>query len=79
MINLRKKNNKNYNKKDNIMQPVHLFLLLIIVLIVGPLLTIWALNTIILAMNPELHAIPYTFWTWAAAALLTAAVGARTK
>jgi hypothetical protein len=38
--------------------------LVVIVIIVGPLLSIWALNTLF----PVL-AIPYTFETWAAVAL----------
>lgn len=40
-------------------------LLIIVLLIVGPLITIWALNTLF----PVL-AIPYTFWTWLAMMVL---------
>lgn len=43
-----------------------LALLIIVLLIVGPFLTIWALNTIFPAL-----AIPYTFWTWLAMLVLT--------
>lgn len=46
--------------------PVILFIVLIIALIVvGPLLTIWALNTLF----PVL-AIPYDIWTWLAVIIL---------
>jgi len=42
------------------------FVLLILVLVVfGPILTIWALNTLFPAL-----AIPYTFETWGAVVLL---------
>jgi len=43
-----------------------LVLLAIILIVVGPLITIWALNTLF----PVL-VIPYTFWTWLAMAVLT--------
>lgn len=46
-----------------------LVLLIITLLIVGPLITIWALNTLF----PVL-AIPYTFWTWLAMLVLTSAL-----
>ena len=47
------------------------FAALIVTLVVaGPLLVIWALNTLF----PVL-AIPYTVWTWLAALILGAAVG----
>lgn len=39
--------------------------LLVIVLAFGPLLTIWSLNTLFTTLN-----IPYTWETWAAAAVL---------
>lgn len=39
--------------------------LVIALIIVGPLLTIWALNTLF----PTL-AIPFTFWTWLAVVIL---------
>jgi hypothetical protein len=44
-------------------------LLILILLIAGPLLTIWALNTLF----PALH-IPYAWDTWAAVVLLSAAI-----
>jgi hypothetical protein len=39
--------------------------LAILLLLVGPLLTLWALNTLFPAL-----AIPYTIWTYLAAAVL---------
>jgi len=39
----------------------------LVLVIVGPILTIWALDTIFPALN-----IPYTFETWIAAVILTA-------
>lgn len=42
-------------------------LIVLFLIVVGPLLTIWALNTLF----PVL-AIPYNFWTWCAAFLLGA-------
>lgn len=44
-------------------------LLILILLVVGPLITIWALNTLF----PVL-AIPYTFWTWLAMLVLNSAL-----
>jgi hypothetical protein len=45
--------------------------LILFLILVGPLLTIWALNTLF----PVL-AIPYTVWTWFAVVILAAAVRA---
>ena len=42
-----------------------LVLIVIALIIVGPLLTIWALNTLFPAL-----AIPFTFWTWLAVVIL---------
>lgn len=42
---------------------------IILLVIVGPFITIWSLNTLFPAL-----AIPYTFWTWLAALLLFAGV-----
>jgi hypothetical protein len=42
-----------------------LIILVVVGVIVGPLLTIWALNTIFPSLT-----IPFTFWTWLAAAVL---------
>lgn len=48
--------------------PVVLVIAIVVALIVlGPLLILWSLNTLFPAL-----AIPYTFWTWLAAALLSA-------
>jgi hypothetical protein len=44
----------------------------LVLVIVGPILTIWALDTIFPALN-----IPYTFETWFATAILTAGVAVR--
>lgn len=44
-------------------------LLILVLLVVGPLITIWALNTLF----PVL-AIPYTFWTWLAMLVLNSAL-----
>lgn len=55
--------------------PVVLVILVVIALIVvGPLLTIWALNTLF-----PMLAIPYTFWTWLAVVLLGAAMKGNVK
>lgn len=43
--------------------------LIIAIVIAGPLITIWALNTLFPAL-----AIPFTFWTWLAAAILGGAI-----
>lgn len=40
-------------------------LIVIALIIVGPLLTIWALNTLFPAL-----AIPFTFWTWLSVVIL---------
>jgi hypothetical protein len=42
-----------------------LILLIIAILIAGPLLTIWALNTVFPVLN-----IPFSFWTWLAVIVL---------
>lgn len=42
-----------------------LVLLVIAIIIAGPILTIWALNTVFPALN-----IPFTFWTWLAVVVL---------
>lgn len=44
---------------------------LIVLIIIGPLLTIWSLNTLF----PVL-AIPYDIWTWSAVIILGAAIRA---
>ena len=49
---------------------IGLTLLVIALIIAGPLVVIWSLNTLF----PVL-AIPYTIWTWLAALFLTATVG----
>jgi hypothetical protein len=49
-------------------------LILAFAIIVGPLITLWTLNTLFPAL-----AIPYTFWTWLAALVLNLSVYSRTK
>ena len=44
---------------------IALIAIIIVLIIVGPLLTIWALNTLF-----PLLAIPYTFWTWLSVVIL---------
>jgi hypothetical protein len=47
---------------------------IVVVLALGPLLTLWALNTLFPALN-----IPYNFSTWAAVAILGAAIKTNVK
>lgn len=55
--------------------PIVLVILVVIALLIaGPLLTIWALNTLF-----PMLAIPYTFWTWLAVVLLGAAMKGNVK
>lgn len=49
-----------------------LIVLLVAVVIIGPLATIWSLNTLFPILN-----IPYSFDTWAAALLLGGALSFR--
>ena len=49
-------------------------LLILLLLIAGPLVTIWSLNTLFPAL-----AIPYAWDTWLASAALTSAIAARVK
>lgn len=44
----------------------------LVLIVIGPLLTIWALDTLFPVLN-----IPYTFETWFAIAILTAGVAVR--
>lgn len=50
---------------SDLIKIVGLVLLVVLIIAIGPLLTIWALNTLF----PVL-AIPYTFWTWLAVIFL---------
>ncbi len=50
---------------SDLIKIVGLVLLIVVIIAIGPLLTIWALNTLF----PVL-AIPYTFWTWLAVIFL---------
>jgi hypothetical protein len=50
---------------SDIIKIVLLIALIVFMIVVGPLLTIWALNIVF----PVL-AIPYTFWTWLAIIIL---------
>lgn len=49
-----------------------LALVVILLIAAGPLLLIWALNTLFPIVQ-----IPYTFWTWLAALILGSAVAPR--
>lgn len=53
---------------------IGLIVLVVLVIVVGPLLTIWSMNTLFPAL-----AIPYTLETWAAVVLFAAAVRANVK
>ena len=53
----------------NVITLIGMIPLIVIVVVAGPLLLIWALNTLF----PVL-AIPYTIWTWLAALILGATV-----
>ena len=48
---------------------IGLIVFIIAIIIAGPLISIWALNTLFPAL-----AIPYTFWTWLAALCLAGAI-----
>jgi hypothetical protein len=48
--------------------------LVVVLVIAGPLLIIWALNTLF-----PLLAIPYTVWTWLAALILGSTLGPTIK
>jgi hypothetical protein len=54
------------------MKVVLLIALIVLVVVIGPLATIWALNTLFPIVN-----IPYSFDTWAAALLLGGALSFR--
>jgi hypothetical protein len=53
----------------NVLTLIGMIVLILIIVVAGPLLLIWALNTLF----PVL-AIPYTVWTWLAALILGATV-----
>ena len=50
------------------------FVVIVLILLFGPLFTVWALNTLFPALD-----IPYTFYTWLAVLVLGAAVRARVE
>lgn len=50
---------------SDVIKIVGLVLLIVVIVAIGPLLTIWALNTLF-----PILAIPYTFWTWLAVIFL---------
>ncbi len=58
----------------NLLYVVGIIALIALVVVAGPLLLIWALNTLF----PVL-AIPYTVWTWLAALILGATVSPTVK
>ena len=53
----------------NVITLIGMIALIVIVVVAGPLLLIWALNTLF-----PVVAIPYTVWTWLAALILGATV-----
>ena len=54
---------------------VFVFVLLAVFLIIaGPLVTIWSLNTLFPILS-----IPYTFWTWLAALIIGAIIKSRVE
>lgn len=53
----------------NAIKIVGLIIFAIVLIVVGPLITIWAMNTLFPAL-----AIPYTFWTWLATIIVCGAV-----
>jgi hypothetical protein len=53
----------------NVLTLIGMIALIVIVVVAGPLLLIWALNTLF-----PVVAIPYTVWTWLAALILGATV-----
>jgi hypothetical protein len=61
-------------KMSKLITAVGLIALVVALIIAGPLLLIWALNTLF----PVL-AIPYTIWTWLAALILGATVSPTVK
>ncbi len=58
----------------NLIKFLGIAVLILFLITLGPLLTIWALNTLF----PVL-AIPYTVWTWAAALILGTLIGPSVK
>lgn len=55
------------NRKNEYMAILGLLVLIVLLIILGPLATIWAINTLF-----PVAAIPYTFWTWLAVIVLGA-------
>jgi hypothetical protein len=55
--------------KNDIVIGIGFILLIVLLIIVGPLIVIWALNTLFGL------GIAYTFWTWLAALILSASFG----
>jgi hypothetical protein len=50
---------------SDVLKIAGLVLLVVLIIAIGPLLTIWALNTLFPVLT-----IPYTFWTWLAVIFL---------
>ena len=53
---------------------IFLAILIVALIVVGPLITIWALNTLFPAL-----AIGYTIYTWAAAAICTSIIVGKSR
>jgi hypothetical protein len=61
------------NREFNIMQVLFLVVMIVFLIVMGPIVMIWSLNTLF-ALGIE-----YTFFTWAAALFLGSLIGARSK
>jgi hypothetical protein len=59
---------------SELLQKILVVLAAIALILVGPLLILWSLNTLFPAL-----AIPYTIWTWLAAVVLSGAISAVKK
>jgi hypothetical protein len=55
------------NRKNEYMAILGLVVLVVLLIVLGPLATIWAINTLF-----PIVAIPYTFWNWLAVIVLGA-------
>jgi hypothetical protein len=59
---------------SELLQKILVVLAAIALILVGPLLILWSLNTLFPAL-----AIPYSIWTWLAAVVLSGAISAVKK
>ena len=56
---------------DNTIKIIGSILFIIVILTIGPWLFLWAVNTLAAAGGAVGFYIPFTFWTWLAAVLLS--------